>query len=451
MRLSDAIRERPSSDTLWVSGTGQLRAGSLQGYLERLDGSIDRYRGRSVALQSSDARTLAVGLVALDGVAESLFLLPVDDTEAAAFERARALGCAALIRDGVDVNGEEPRPLFDWQLALTAPVTRARPRTQQADTRWVIPTSGTSGAPKFVSLRLAELTRSVKLDFRVGVRLRWGLLYDLNRFAGLQVFFQALYGGSRLILPTPFLDTGGVVREFLATGCNAISATPSTWRRLLMIEGVERLMVSLASLGGEIADQRLLSTIARMFPDVRLTHIYASTELGVGFSVRDGLAGFPADFLDTPPAGTPLRIGSDGHLLFAADAQQLALGGSLAEGSAWLDTGDLVEQRGNRVYFLGRANGAINVGGRKVMPQEVEDVIRKNEGVASVQVSARRSSVLGNVVEARVVPRAGVNPVELRAAIDEACSKQLESFKRPVVLHFVDELKLTAAGKIPRG
>ena len=40
-----------------------------------------------------------------------------------------------------------------------------------------------------------------------------------------------------------------------------------------------------------------------------------------------------------------------------------------------MDTGDIVERRGERYYFLGRRTGVINVGGKKVYPEEVEAVI----------------------------------------------------------------------------
>ena len=46
-----------------------------------------------------------------------------------------------------------------------------------------------------------------------------------------------------------------------------------------------------------------------------------------------------------------------------------------------LDTQDLVRVEGERVYFLGMASGAINVGGNKVNPEEVENHIRNVCGV----------------------------------------------------------------------
>ena len=55
-------------------------------------------------------------------------------------------------------------------------------------------------------------------------------------------------------------------------------------------------------------DQSTLDQLARAFPQARLIHIYASTEAGALFAVRDKLAGFPAAWLETGVEGTQLRI-----------------------------------------------------------------------------------------------------------------------------------------------
>ena len=45
-----------------------------------------------------------------------------------------------------------------------------------------------------------------------------------------------------------------------------------------------------------------------MFPEAGVGHAYASTEAGVAFEVNDGLAGFPADFLDHDRDGVELKL-----------------------------------------------------------------------------------------------------------------------------------------------
>ena len=54
----------------------------------------------------------------------------------------------------------------------------------------------------------------------------------------------------------------------------------------------------------------------------------------------------------------------------------------LRDAEDFVDTGDLVELRGARYYFVGRKDGVINVGGLKVHPEEVEAAINRHAGVS---------------------------------------------------------------------
>ena len=45
----------------------------------------------------------------------------------------------------------------------------------------------------------------------------------------------------------------------------------------------------------------------------------------------------------------------------------------------------MVELRGDRCYFAGRAGGIINVGGLKINPEEVEAVINRHPGVRAMR------------------------------------------------------------------
>ena len=75
----------------------------------------------------------------------------------------------------------------------------------------------------------------------------------------------------------------------------------------------------------------------------------------------------------------------------------------LADDEGFVDTGDIVELRGDRYYFLGRRNGVINVGGLKVYPEEVEAVINHHPAVRMSAVRARRNPITGALVSAEVM------------------------------------------------
>jgi acyl-CoA synthetase (AMP-forming)/AMP-acid ligase II len=232
-----------------------------------------------------------------------------------------------------------------------------------------------------------------------------------------------------------------------------LSATPTLWRKILMSPAGRRLPLRQITLGGEIADDLVLGALARAFPRARITHIYASTEAGVGFSVKDGRAGFPAAYLAEPPGGVELKVDGEGRLwLRPAVRGQFFVGTAALESTdGWIDSGDLVERRGDRYHFLGRANGAINVGGDKVFPEEVERVILELPDIALARVSGRRNPIVGALVEAVVMPRAAdANAAEISRRVREHCASRLPRFKVPAVIQVVSALATEGTGKLAR-
>jgi acyl-CoA synthetase (AMP-forming)/AMP-acid ligase II len=188
-------------------------------------------------------------------------------------------------------------------------------------------------------------------------------------------------------------------------------------------------------------------------------HIYASTELGRLFSVRDKREGFPAGFLDRPPEeGIELRV-VDGELV--ARSRNAMLGyDRRTEGvpdrttdvtrEAWVATGDLVERRGDRVLFRGRKTDLINVGGRKVLPATVETVLREAAGVGDVRVYGKGSSLVGQLVAADIVLARGSKEGEVRAEINRIARDRLAEHEVPRLLRVVDSIACSRAGKVLR-
>jgi acyl-CoA synthetase (AMP-forming)/AMP-acid ligase II len=283
---------------------------------------------------------------------------------------------------------------------------------------------------------------------RIGDEYIWGSLYSLRRFAGLQVFLQSWMCGTPLILNEEGNGLNDVLSRFIELGCNALSATPSMWRKLAMHPLFERLALKQITLGGEIVDQAVLDMLSKHFPEARITHIYASTEAGVGFAVRDGRAGFPSEYLSNPPLGVSMRIDEQGHLWFSTTVDQSSATNGVR---GWIDSGDVVKEQVGRVQFLGRANGSINVGGNKVMPEEIESVIKELPDVAFVQVRARKSAMLGNLVEAVITTKAGIEiDNTFKKKVIAHCRSCLDGFKVPAFIVAADHIQLNTSGKVSR-
>jgi len=239
-----------------------------------------------------------------------------------------------------------------------------------------------------------------------------------------------------------------------ARGVTHMSGTPSHWRRVLMSPQARAMAPGYVRLSGEIADQTVLDNLAAAYPQARVGHAYASTEAGVGFDVNDGRAGFPASLIGRLPSGVELKV-EDGTLRVRSDRTALGYVGTsapvLADSDGFVDTGDMLELRDGRYYFVGRRNGVINVGGLKVNPEEVEAVINRHPDVRMSLVRARKSPITGAVVVAEVVLRdAAVAAAKLEDEILRLCRAGLSRHKVPSAIRFVPALAVAATGKLAR-
>jgi acyl-coenzyme A synthetase/AMP-(fatty) acid ligase len=247
--------------------------------------------------------------------------------------------------------------------------------------------------------------------------------------------------------------------DFLSRACTHgvthISGTPSHWRRALMSPSVDAIAPRYIRLSGEIADQAILSHLQSSFPHARVAHAFASTEAGVAFDVTDGLAGFPVSIIEDT-AGVDMTV-KDGSLRIrstrTASRYLSEAGHTLKDVDGFVDTGDMLELRGDRYYFVGRRDGVINVGGLKVHPEEVEAVINRHADVQMSLVRTRKNPVTGALVVADIVlkpaPAARDIPA-LRREIILLCREDLPSHKVPASINFVPALTVAETGKLTR-
>lgn len=322
------------------------------------------------------------------------------------------------------------------------------------NTQWVIPTSGTTNIPKLVVHTFESLSRTTKKDIEIGYKYIWGLTFDVYRFSGIQVFLQAISTGSSIVIPESDYSMDRIVKLFVKNSCNIISATPSFWRKILMTKESNMLNIKRATLGGEISDQSILMALKNRFKDIKITHIYASTEVGVGFSVNDGLAGFPYLYVEKGIGNIRMMIDENSLLWInpGKKDQEYITNDTMYNSDGFINTGDLVSVEENRVFFLGRQSGSINVGGNKVLPEEVETKLLASKLISSIYVYARKSSIIGYLVCADVVARnKNQDKNELKNEIMVYCRENLESFKIPAILRIVEDLEITQSGKIKRG
>jgi acyl-CoA synthetase (AMP-forming)/AMP-acid ligase II len=109
------------------------------------------------------------------------------------------------------------------------------------------------------------------------------------------------------------------------------------------------------------------------------------------------------------------------------------------EADGWFNTQDLVESDGEYIRILGRKSELINVGGEKVHPTEIENVLLELYNVKDVTVRGLPNPITGEVVAAEITPLVPEDPNALKQRVHQFCRARLEPYKMPAVIDVVME------------
>jgi acyl-coenzyme A synthetase/AMP-(fatty) acid ligase len=449
------LSERRNLTTIVREGTGRGRVVATRDYALALDEfehasslgpDLKRLRGRSVVLSVRDMAKVAAALIDLDGCARRILLVPAGWESWRSEVAARDAEADAVVYDDDVATPTSIERSVPCRLPLRP---LGSPRIADWETEWILPTSGTTGPPKLVRHTLRTLMGAIG-DAPLQ---QWATFYDIRRYGGLQIFLRALSGRGSLILGAERESVSSLLARFGDAKITHISGTPTHWRKVLISGEGLRIEPEYIRLSGEIADNAVLAALRALYPRARIEHAYASTEAGVVFVVGDGRAGFPAPWVESDSA-VQLKI-VDGTVHVRSSSSALgSLGGgapTLTNNEGFIDTGDMVERRGDRYYFVGRRSGIINVGGAKVHPEEVETALNAHAIVRASRVFARPSAITGALVFADVVLRDGCSAdAASEGQILAACRASLPRHMVPAGLRFVADLPMTEGGKLAR-
>jgi acyl-coenzyme A synthetase/AMP-(fatty) acid ligase len=429
---------------------GDLAKGSI------LDGRGEELRGRSVVVMTTGQLSTALTLFELDGIAGRIVVCPSESRLDYLPSVIDAAGADAIVSDRTNLPvGSSPIQHFVPRAHTIA--SQQYERSSPCQSEWITLTSGTMGVPKLVVHTLSSLIGAIPWGAAPATKVVWGTLYDIRRFGGLQVFLRAALSGASLLLSSPTESTGSYLTRAGSLGVTHISGTPSQWRRALMSGSAHSIAPEYVRLSGEIADQGILNHLRQVYPQARIVHAFGSSEAGTVFEVTDGVAGIPAGKIGRGPK-VETKVENDTLRVRSSMTASRYLGSDappLKDADGFVDTGDVVDLRDGRYYFVGRQDGRINVGGLKVHPEEVEAVLNLHPDVHMSLVRARKNPVTGAIVMADVVLRSPLQAGRrdqraLQNDILLLCHKSLPSHKVPAVIRFVSALAIAESGKMIR-
>lgn len=462
-----------------IGTSGTLTYGVLQ----------DRVRGQAASLTRQVACGTAVALALADPVDMAVALLsamaghvavPVNPTLRSA-DAASAL--AASSAKALVVDDRTPSRLVQAGRARGLKVLRLSPPSRLDPTRvrdsrlsapapddpaLLLTTSGTTGQPKLVTLSQANVVAAAGASgyaYALGpddVRLNIMPLHHVQGIVGA-LLASLVSGGAiafRHLTPRQTLD------QLAVTQATWFSASPTMHQAILTgttVRPPAKARLRFVRVGSAALTAGLRSSLEQ-FWNVPVIESYGMTEAHQIASTP--LSGHP------PAAGAiGAPVGADVAIVATADgAPQLWVRGPVvasrvtADGehgqaptceelqiqrAGWLPTGDLggIDERGF-MRIRGRIKDIISVGGEKVSPREVEEVLCGHPSVRDAVVFGVPDKRYGETVAALIVPR-------IAGELDEAALRghvleQLAPFKSPTRIAVVEAIRAGRSGKVER-
>ena len=293
----------------------------------------------------------------------------------------------------------------------------------------VVFSSGTTGRPKAGLFDFATLCERYRAPRRGWRTL---LFLQLDHLGGLHTMLHALAHGGTLVIADD-RSPDAVCCTIERHRVELLPATPTFLRMLVLSQAWRRHDLSslrLITYGTEPMPPATLRALAAAFPEVRFKQTYGLSELGV-LPSRSKAPG--SLWLELGGVGCETRI-VDNVLWVRSDTAMLGYlnAPSPFDADGWYNTDDAVETDGRYLRILGRTSDIINVGGQKVYPAEVENILLEMDNVREATVWGRASPVTGQIVAARLTLGHREEIDALEARLHRFCRGRLAPHKVPL-------------------
>lgn len=342
------------------------------------------------------------------------------------------------------------------------------------DDCWIIFTSGSTGKPKGVAVTHRSAAAFVDAEARwfLANHPEGPLGPDDRVLAGLSVAFDAsceemwlAWRNGACLVPAPrsLVRSGVDLGPWLISRHITAVSTVPTLAGLWPAEALDS--VRLLILGGEACPQELVDRLST--PEREMWNTYGPTEATVvasGVQLHPGkpvTIGFPLDGWDLTVVDEndqPVAPGTKGELVIGGvglaryldpekDAEKYAPLPALGWDRAYR-TGDHVIMDDDGLYFAGRVDDQVKIGGRRIELGEVEAHLAALPNVTQATVVVKKTAA-GDAI---LVGYVGVGGDASALDYDEAMATLRDAMPAPMVprLHIMDELPVRTSGKVDK-
>ena len=293
----------------------------------------------------------------------------------------------------------------------------------------IVFSSGSTGFPKGILHNCERIMHKFEVE-----RKPWRTLLFLlmDHFGGFNTFLSAFaYGGVAICIGDR--QPHSICKVIQITRATLLPTTPTFINLLITSRSYSTFDLSsieLITYGTEVMSDVTLNKLKVAFPNAQLKQTYGLSELGVLRSksenngslwVKIGGDGFEVKIIENI-----LWIRSEANMVGYLNAS------SPFDSDGWMCTGDQVEVKGDYMRIIGRQSEVINVGGQKVFPIEVENILLQDANIQEVTVYAAKHQLMGQVVHAIVTLYQDEPFDSFIIRLRKHCNTKLAKYKVPV-------------------
>lgn len=335
---------------------------------------------------------------------------------------------------------------------------------QENQNAHLIYTSGTTSEPKGVAITHSMIEFTTKniikiLDYsNVDVDV---LPLPLYHSFGLGCFHTSMIVGSTLILHKDASDLENLLNSIKKFNATTMAVIPATLTKFLKFDKNDLAEyfsnIRLVITNSTTIPKNTIESFREILKNGNLATYYGLTEASRSTFMIFQEDATKDESVGKPAPGVSIKIEKEneieGEILIKGENviskywKNKPADKNLING--WLRTGDIgVLDSENFLFLKGRKDEIINVGGEKIVPYEIEEVVKQLLGIKDAVAFGIKNEIFGQVIKLQVVKY-------LESDLDKSkilihCIKNLEKFKIPNKIEFVDNIPKTSYGKVKR-
>jgi acyl-CoA ligase (AMP-forming) (exosortase A-associated) len=385
-----------------------------------------------------------------------------------------------LVSTGAPAATGLSQPVYSFDDLLKTASSPGRDVSISKDLAAILYTSGSTGKPKGVMLSHANVMAGATIvSTYLGITERERILAALpfSFDAGLNQLTTAMQQGGTIVL-TKFLFGRELVQKLIEEKITGLAGVPTLWSLLAQPNsGLHKQRLPhlryITNTGGAMP-QAVLKVLRELLPSTSIFLMYGLTEaFRSTYLPPEELDRRPTSMGKAIPDCEILVVDEHGQLCQPGEIGELVHRGPTVSMGYWGNpeatdrvlrpnpltppelgdqervcySGDLVKTDDDGfLYYVGRRDTMIKCSGHRISPTEVEEVLFQSGQVRQAAVIGVPDEVMGQVIQAFVVPRAG-SALEVDKLI-AYCGEKVPRYMVPRRIEVLEELPKTTSGKV---